>query len=569
MRFSAIAALRLAFWEFCIFSPVQVSLCLLLMLLRGLTSGAGLFMLVPLLHLAGFNLAGGVGDGFTQLIGGLYASTGMPLSLSVVLITYVGIISFIALLGYALTVMTAGLQQGYICMLRDRLFRALLRARWQFIIERRMSDFTHSLSGQVQTVGHSSHQMLDLLGRIILTMVYVLLSLLVSWRMSLLAVGCALLLFLILTPLNKYIYQSGNTQLLGYKTVFHILTEQLAGLKMIKSYSAESHYADGLLKAGRTLERQNVRMARFNALTRMIYLAGAAGSFSLLFYFAVERLKMPPADLLLLLLIFSRLLPQVSALHTGLQRLLHQLPDFTDVRAMLEDCLNAAETAPDFAVPHPRISRAIHIKQLGFSYPGRDTPVIDNLSLDILRDRTVAITGPSGAGKSTLADLIAGLLTPTTGCIYCDDVALRGEIRSAWRKNIAYITQEVYLFHDTVRNNLIWVREDVTERKMWEMLRLAAAENFVRKLPRGLDTLIGDRGVRLSGGERQRLALARALLSRPGLLILDEATSALDHENERKIHQALEHLRGRMTIIVIAHRKTTIEHADQLIELTI
>ncbi len=177
------------------------------------------------------------------------------------------------------------------------------------------------------------------------------------------------------------------------------------------------------------------------------------------------------------------------------------------------------------------------------------------------------MTGPSGAGKSTLADLIAGLLIPTSGTISCDDISLEGEIRSAWRKNIAYITQEVYLFHDTIRHNLSWVKKDVSDTTIWKMLESAAAAEFVTRLPQGLDTVIGDRGIRLSGGERQRLALARALLSQPQLLILDEATSALDHENERKIQQALEQLQGKLTIIIIAHRKTSIEHVDHLVEL--
>ncbi|MCI5143700.1 MAG: ABC transporter ATP-binding protein, partial [Candidatus Electrothrix sp. ATG1] len=261
------------------------------MLLRGVTSGVGLLLLVPLLQTTGFDFGGGTGDGFSRFISSLYTTTGIPVTLPVILATYVGTVTVIALLGYILTVQTAVLQQKYICMLRDRLFRALLQARWQFIIEHRMSDFTHSLSGQVQSVGHSAYRMLDMFSRVILALVYVLLSVLLSWQMSLLALGCSLFLFLTLTPLNKRIYRSGSRQLVGYKTVFHILTEQLAGLKMIKSYAAEPHYADELLKAGQTLENQHVRMTRFNALTRLIYLTGAAVSFSILFYFAVTRLE--------------------------------------------------------------------------------------------------------------------------------------------------------------------------------------------------------------------------------------------------------------------------------------
>ena len=181
----------------------------------------------------------------------------------------------------------------------------------------------------------------------------------------------------------------------------------------------------------------------------------------------------------------------------------------------------------------------------------------------------MALVGPSGAGKSTVADLIAGLLIPDKGKIYCDSILLEGDQRLAWRRGLAYITQEVFLFHDTVRSNLSWVQPEASEEELWAMLELAEAAEFVKRLPEGIDTVIGDRGVRLSGGERQRLALARALLSRPQLLILDEATSALDHENEQKIQQALQHMDGKLTIIIIAHRETSIQHVKQRIELNV
>jgi ATP-binding cassette subfamily C protein len=167
-----------------------------------------------------------------------------------------------------------------------------------------------------------------------------------------------------------------------------------------------------------------------------------------------------------------------------------------------------------------------------------------------------------------LADLIAGLLVPDKGAIVCDDTVLEGEQRLAWRERVAYVTQEVYLFHDSVRANLAWVSpKEVSDADLWKILKLAAADDFVAALPHGLDTIIGDRGIRLSGGERQRLALARALLAEPQLLILDEATSALDHDNEQKIQQALKQLQGRLTILIIAHRETAIAHADRRIVL--
>jgi ATP-binding cassette subfamily C protein len=160
-----------------------------------------------------------------------------------------------------------------------------------------------------------------------------------------------------------------------------------------------------------------------------------------------------------------------------------------------------------------------------------------------------------------------GLLKPDQGHILVDGRAVYLYGNAAWRQGISYVTQETFLFHDTVRANLLWARRDASEAELQQALCLAAAEEFVAGLPQGLDTVLGDRGVRLSGGERQRLALARALVRRPTLLILDEATSALDGANEQRIHQALATLHGRLTIVLITHRLSTVRMADRILVL--
>jgi ATP-binding cassette subfamily C protein len=169
--------------------------------------------------------------------------------------------------------------------------------------------------------------------------------------------------------------------------------------------------------------------------------------------------------------------------------------------------------------------------------------------------------GPSGAGKSTLADLILGLIVPQQGRLLVDGSPLVPEFVQPWRKQIGYVAQDTFLFHDTVRSNLLWAQPHATEEEIWEALRFAAADACVFGLPRGLDTVVGDRGVLLSGGERQRLALARALLRKPTLLILDEATSSLDPESERRILRVIDQLLGSITIVTISHRLSAVRGA--------
>jgi ATP-binding cassette subfamily C protein len=200
------------------------------------------------------------------------------------------------------------------------------------------------------------------------------------------------------------------------------------------------------------------------------------------------------------------------------------------------------------------------------TYSERSEPALVNVSLCFPARTTTAIMGASGAGKSTLADVLMGLLAPDHGELRVDDRLISGDARIEWRRHVAYVPQEVFLFHDTIRNNLLWGNSLASEDALRRSLEQAAAE-FVFQLPEGLDTVVGDGGVRLSGGERQRLALARALLRRPSLLILDEATSALDVANEARIRAAIEQLHGDLTVVIIGHRLPTLEHADRVVIL--
>jgi ATP-binding cassette subfamily C protein len=209
------------------------------------------------------------------------------------------------------------------------------------------------------------------------------------------------------------------------------------------------------------------------------------------------------------------------------------------------------------------IGNGIRFNKVSFSYDG-NLPVIKDLDVTIKAGQTTAIIGPSGAGKTTIADLLMGLIIPNQGSILIDGKEFNPERMKTWRKHIGYVPQDTFLFNDTVRANLLWASPGSSEDEINRSLKYAAAEEFVNGLPKGPDTILGDRGVLVSGGERQRIALARALLRKPSLLILDEATSSLDSENEKRIQKAIEKLHGQMTILVISHRLSTIRGADMI-----
>jgi ATP-binding cassette subfamily C protein len=229
---------------------------------------------------------------------------------------------------------------------------------------------------------------------------------------------------------------------------------------------------------------------------------------------------------------------------------------------LVAECEAHAERLPQ-TVPDPLpLVRDVRLDAVSYAYPGGAVPAVQDLSFAMPAGRTTAFVGASGAGKSTLADLLIGLLRPATGHVLIDGRLLTDDGVSAWRQSIGYVPQESFLLHDTVRANLLWAKPDASDAEMWSALERAAAADFLRSRRDGLDTIVGDRGVRVSGGERQRLALARALLTNPALLVLDEATSALDSVNEQQILSAVRGLAGEVTTVIVTHRLSAIRHAD-------
>jgi subfamily B ATP-binding cassette protein MsbA len=215
----------------------------------------------------------------------------------------------------------------------------------------------------------------------------------------------------------------------------------------------------------------------------------------------------------------------------------------------------------------PRITRSVEFQDVTFHYEGHGVPAVSDIDLSIRAGEMIALVGSSGSGKTTLVNLLPRFYEPTIGRILIDGVDIESYSLKSLRAQIGIVSQEVILFDDTVRNNIAFGRPGATDEQIMQAARQAYAHEFIERLPQRYQTLIGERGVKLSGGERQRLAIARAILRDPPLLILDEATSALDTESERVVQQALGNLMKDRTTLVIAHRLSTVQRADRIIVL--
>jgi ATP-binding cassette subfamily C protein len=487
---------------------------------------------------------------------------GLPVTLVSVLCVYIVISIVYALFTRWQTITSLAITVEFESFLRQWLYRAVINTNWLFFSRYRASNFTHALTGELTRVAAGTLQFLQLLVGGLVIFVYVV----VAWQLSAIATGMVIVFGIVLLFGLKgkvsLARTKGESLSVNARDLYGAITEHLSGMKTVKSYGAQEQNATLFSRLNERIMRSYGDYFRNKADTQCWFDIGSVVIISAALIVLIEGLHLPIASVLLLVFIFYRLIPQFSASQQNYQAFINMLPSFVNVMNLHTRCEEEAERYDDDP-SEIKLRRGVEFRNVSFTYNDKEAPVFDNLNLTIKAGETTAIVGSSGAGKSTLADLMMGLVEPRRGQVLIDGQPLGPERFYAWRGCIGYVAQDTFLFNDTVRANLLWVRPRATDSELATALRMAAAEDFVSKLPNGLETVLGDRGVRLSGGERQRLALARALLRKPTLLLLDEATSNLDSENERRIQDAIDALRGGdITIVVIAHRLSTIRRAD-------
>lgn len=418
--------------------------------------------------------------------------------------------------------------------------------------------------------------MLQMAASLIFTGIQIGLAFWLSAKLTALVLVCGLLLFFVLRKFVKRAKQIGDQTSEFSQSYYNGITEHFNGIKDIKSNMLERSHMNWFERMCRQIERNVIQFSQLNSGTQLIHRMSAAIIIAAFIYLSLRVMTVPPASLLLIILIFSRLWPRFTAIQSNLEYISSMLPAFRIVRELQAQTAKSREISAEIAsagdvgtdgIQPMELKESITCEDVCYRYEGSDTYSLRNVQASIPARGMTAIVGKSGAGKSTLIDLIMGLVRPETGRILIDGVPLSEERLLSWRSSIGYVSQDPFLFHTSIRENLRLVDPNASEEQMWQALQFSSSAAFVRRLPQGLDTIIGDRGIRLSGGERQRLVLARAMLRNPSVLVLDEATSALDSENEQYIHEALERLKGHVTIIVIAHRLSTIRTADRVIVL--
>lgn len=543
----------------------RAALALLLALLAGATEGISLMLLIPLAAAASPGNAEQTRE--IPLIGDFLAA--LSLSLPLLLVVFVILVIGQAWLIRTRNIYSVTLMQKVSDRLRHDLFSAMSRARWEMIASRRMSDVNQVLVSGIPRAMSAANNVLGILQALILIAFYMALAAVVSWQMALFAALTGAGLFAILYPVRRGATKFGERLTRLFEDQSHVTLEFLNGIRLAKTFSSEQRFVRSYGTHLTRIRESTLDFYGMSTLATLIFQAGVAIIAVVFVYFAITSFGLSFGEIAVLLLIFARLTPRFNSVQEQGQQLLTNAPSLDHYRAMLAAFENEAERdSPESAVA-PQLGRAITISNLTMQFAPDAAPSLDRVNASFSAGRIIAVTGPSGSGKSTLGDILSGLIAPTGGTVLIDDVTIDDTNRRAWRGRVATVPQDAFLFATSIRDNLQIAVEDAGDAAMWRALERAQIADLVRSLPDGLDTEVGDRGSRFSGGERQRIALARALLRDPDVLILDEATSALDPINQQRVADAIAGLRDdRLTIIVIAHQVLMVDIADDVLTLS-
>jgi ATP-binding cassette, subfamily C, bacterial len=538
----------------------RLTALLSLMVLNAFTEGFGIMLLVPIVSIAG--QLGSVPSAWGSLLGAL----GLTNSLGALLCVFVALITMRSVLQFVLQQLKLSLEIGVVDGLRAEGFSGLMNAEWRWIAQGRGSDFSALMITNIARIGSGLTSALELIASSCVAIAYLASAMLLSWQAAFVVLIGGAAVVTAFSGLRRKVTSLGHNFSMANKAMHQQVQEGVSAVRLTKLTGNEEQQAIAYRDVMQSVRWQQRAYSSQSARAQAALQIGGATVLSVMVYVGLQLTHIPFPVLLPLLLVSMRLVPLFGSLQQSWNNWLHAVPAFGEIEKLLADLKKNAEPVTQNLKPIELI-KAIKIRDLSLLYGGRTEPALTAVSLEIPAFKTTAIIGASGAGKSSLADILTGLIEADQGTFCVDGVPITSIMRKRWRHSVSYVQQDAFLFHTSVRANLLWSHPEASEADLHKVLAMASAD-FVHALPEGLDTIVGDGGVRLSGGERQRIALARALLRAPALLILDEATSALDPANETAIRNAIAKLHGNLTILLIGHRLAMLDQADQVIELS-
>lgn len=533
-----------------------------LSILVGLLDGMGLTMFLPLLQ-----MADGKSSADSESLGNLgffvegLNNIGIELTLINALIFLMVFFALKGLATYASNVYKIYVRQFFIRTLRLNLVEGFTKYSFKSFVLSDIGRIQNTLTGEVARVSASYTFYFSCFQNMILVTVYMLFAFMVDWKFALLTSLGGLLTNLIYRTIYKKTKQQSALLTKNTSNFQGLIIQFIQNFKYLKATGTLTDYSDKLNTSVKTVEAVNTSIGRLDARITSsrepLLIAVICGVIGLQIYVMDGTL----ASVLISLLFFYRALTSLMGIQSSYNSFLGVSGSMENMTDFEKELKSNRESNGNKAID--TFTDRIVLKDVGFGYSD-DNGILNGIDLTISKNQTVAFVGESGSGKTTLVSIISGLMKPNLGQIEIDGLNVKDIDIKTFQKRIGYISQDPVIFNDTLFNNVsFWAEDNATSRELFEKaLRQASILDFVESLPEKGDTLLGNNGINLSGGQKQRISIARELYKNIDILILDEATSALDSENERNIQENIENLQGEYTILIIAHRLSTVKNAD-------
>ena len=544
--------------------PISTFGLVLLLIVSALVEGVGIGFMIPLLESIDTTSDLESASRVSRYLSEVYGRLGIPFVLWTIMVGGFLLFASRAFLTYIGETWMVHLANLFGAEARIDAFSGLLNADLGYINRRKGSDSVNTIVVEASRFQGAFLNSVRLLTGFAEAAIYLALALYLSWQLVLAAMGLIGVIFLVVRHEFGRASTHGDSLSKANRAVQGTAIEHLSGIRILRAFNLQGRSLETFKRQAFELLRVYYGVAKSRARLDASFRIGMLGGLLITVYIAVTFLELPVPVLLTFIFVLYRLYPQISAINKAFHQMMFSISGFDNVRTLIKETEDPSIRSG--ATPFSALSGDITLEGVSFGYD-EQRPVVKDLSLSIKKGETTAIVGGSGAGKTTVVNLLMRFYDPSSGSILVDGIDLRELDLDAWRSTTGLVNQDIFLFNDTIANNIALAKQGATEKEIVEAAKRANADEFIQDLPDRYDTSIGDRGVRLSGGQRQRIALARAVVRDPQILILDEATSELDSRSETLIRQAVEELGADRTIITIAHRLSTIRNADKIVVL--
>lgn len=550
------------FWQSGWQRALAITMCLVI---GNLVGGFGIASLIPAFNALDYQDSNSNPSNAHEMVQGIFEFLGIPLEISYILVIFIIAIFIKAILACISTSYLGQAVAALSTKWRLALSLGIQQARWQYYNIRPLNVVVAALDKDTERAGAAYRVSVEFFGFILQFLAYFFIVMLISWQVALISLGVGLVISLVL---NKFVRMSRKLSAKQNETNIRMgreMTNFLLNIKPLKAMQRHAHFGHLFAKTIVRINKGLRKIILLKELRKTLQEPMTALFLAIFFYISLVVWQASVAETIIMGLLMESVITAIGKAQQTLQDFANLEPFYLHVLQLMADLKKEKEVWTGEKIP--ALDQGINFEKVVFSY-SRRANVLKNVSLEIPTGKITTLIGTSGSGKTTLIDLLLGFYLPQEGTIKIDHVNLQDINLAAWRQLVGYVPQEIILLNDTILKNLTLADPSLTPQDAAAALQAAGLKNLLDSLPDGLNTIVGERGGLLSGGQRQRMAIARALIHHPKLLILDEATSALDPQTEQEIYQHIVSLTPHLTIIAISHQPLWKEKAAKVYELT-